>query len=132
MNDSTTAPAAPLTFHFNALPFRAFADAQGTPWFILNDVCRILGYHKPRDALKLCRADGIAKHKICSEGSILLMNCVSDDSMYSLVIRSREPQAQAFERELMEKVLPTIRRAGRNTPPPPPLPSYARWVIQFD
>jgi prophage antirepressor-like protein len=36
-----------------------------------------------------------------------------------LIIKSRKPEAEAFEREVMEVILPTIRKTGRYIAPPP-------------
>ena len=30
---------------------RVMTDDQGEPWFVANDVCTVLGYRDPKDAL---------------------------------------------------------------------------------
>lgn len=40
------------------------------------------------------------------------MSIINEPGLYSLILRSRKPQARAFKRWLTHEVIPTIRRTG--------------------
>ena len=50
------------TFNFHNSPVRTITDPKGEIWFCGTDVCNILGYVNPRDAIsKHCKVGGVAK-----------------------------------------------------------------------
>ena len=86
---------------------------DGEPWFVAKDVCDALGI----------RTDTI--HTILDDDEVDETNpntigvaggrnplIVSEAGLYSLVLKSRKPEAQAFRRWVTHDVLPTIRRTG--------------------
>ena len=57
----------PTVFQFDSAVVRTFADDKGEPWFNANDVCGVLGYRNPSDAIaKHCRESGVI---ICAGSS---------------------------------------------------------------
>ena len=85
----------------------------GEPWFVAKDVCDALGI----------RTDTI--HTILDDDEVDETNpntigvaggrnplIVSEAGLYSLVLKSRKPEAQAFRRWVTHDVLPSIRRTG--------------------
>lgn len=83
---------------------------DGEPWFAASDVCSALGIDKTaasrldddEKGLRLTQTHG-------GEQRILF---VSEPGFYKLVMRSRKPEAKAFQRWVTHEVLPAIRRDG--------------------
>jgi len=120
---TTTGAAAPAVFNFQSLDVRVFADDSGEPWFCAADVCVVLGYRNDSDAIaKHCRVSGVAKRDLSSGGQMREMTFINEGNLYRLIIKSRKPEAQAFEQEVMEVILPAIRKTGQYRAPAAPLP----------
>ena len=86
---------------------------DGAPWFVAVDVCKALGISNTTDALKSLDADEVLTLAI-SEGQRAARsnNVVNESGLYSLVLRSRKPQAKAFKKWVTSEVLPALRRTG--------------------
>ena len=105
-------------FSFNSNDVRTFADSNGEPWFLANDICAILGYANPRQAVqKNCKDRGVSKRDTPTESGIQEMTYINEPNLYRLIIKSRKPEAEAFEAHVMEVILPTIRKTGSYTAP---------------
>lgn len=114
MTDIAPRASAPSVFSFESTAVRTFADDHGEPWFLANDVCAVLGYKQPRDAVsKHCRQGGVAKRDTPTDSGIQEMTWINEGNLYRLIIKSRKPEAERFEIWVMEEVLPTIRKTGQ-------------------
>lgn len=103
----------PVVFSFNSLSIRAVTDEQGNPWFVASDVCSILGYRSGRQSLKdHCRESGVSKQDIRSGGQNREVTLINEGNLYRLIIKSKKPEAEKFERQVMEEILPSIRKTG--------------------
>lgn len=127
-NQLQIAPIAPAVFNFNSLAIRVIADENGEPWFLANDVCAVLGYANPRDAIaKHCRQGGVAKRDTPTESGIQEMSYINEGNLYRLIIKSRKPEAEPFESWVCDEVLPSIRKTGKyETPQYAPNPKAPR------
>ncbi|MGE4267178.1 MAG: BRO family protein [Deferribacterales bacterium] len=89
-------------------------DNEGQPYFVAADVAKVLGYSNPSDATqKHCRC--IAKHDIPhpqNPDKDLEVTIIPESDVYRLIIRSKLPAAERFERWVVEEVLPSIRKHG--------------------
>lgn len=102
-----TAAAAPA-------PVRVQTDDDGTVWFCGSDVATALGYARPGEAVaKLSRPEGTLKRRTLTPGGEQELLFITEPNVYRLIVRSRRPEAEAFERWVFEDVLPMIRRTGR-------------------
>lgn len=100
-----------LNFQQNSV--RTVADNKGELWFLANDVCEILGYSNPRQAVqKNCKEKGVSNRYTPTRGGEQSMTYINEPNLYRLIIKSRKPAAEAFEEWVMETVLPTIRKTG--------------------
>lgn len=100
------------SFNFNGNAVRTISD-NGEVWFLVNDICSILGYANPRDAIaKHCHEKGVAKRDTLTDKGVQQAAYINEGNLYRLVIKSRKPAAEAFERHVMEVILPTIRKTG--------------------
>lgn len=97
---------------------RAMRDANGEPWFIAKDVCDVLGV-----ATNHLREQGrgLDDDEVSTlpnwEGKGAAPLIVSEAGLYSLVLKSRKPEAKAFRRWVTHDVLPAIRRHGAYATP---------------
>lgn len=104
--------SALLSYQFDDAPVRVVMIA-GDPWFVANDLARVLEIRNSRDALS--RLDEDEKGVTTSDtlGGIQEMNVVSESGMYALVLGSRKPEARRFRKWVTSEVLPELRRTGK-------------------
>lgn len=85
----------------------------GEPFFVGRDVAERLGYADPTNAMKQhCR--GVAKHHpiVDALGRTQDVRVLSEPDVLRLIVRSKRPEAERFERWVFEEVLPAIRKTG--------------------
>lgn len=93
---------------------------DGEPWFIGNDVAKILGYSNPRDALSK-HVDKEDKDGVAIRDSIGRMQntpVINESGLYSLILSSKLPSAKEFKHWITSEVLPQIRKTGKYAPKP--------------
>lgn len=82
------------------------------PWFVAGEVCAVLGLANVGQALT-----GLDDEK----GSITITDgtpgspirsIINESGLYSLILRSRKPEAKAFKKWVTGTVLPAIRKTG--------------------
>jgi prophage antirepressor-like protein len=96
-------------------------EIDGQPWWVLIDVCRILGIEYPSIAIRRLNEDGVCKiHLTDSLGREQETSIISEPNLYRLICRSHKPEARRFEAWVFEVVLPTIRKTGKYDPNPTP------------
>lgn len=78
------------------------------------DVAKALGYKDTVNALKAhCKEDGVAfYHLTDSLGREQKAKFISEGNLYRLIVHSKLPSAERFERWVFDEVLPTIRQYG--------------------
>lgn len=90
---------------------RTLIENDGTVLFCASDVAKILGYTNPNKAINdHCRA--ITKRYAPISGKEQEINFIPESDVYRLIIRSKLPAAEKFERWVVEEVLPSIRKTG--------------------
>ena len=87
-------------------------DRNGAPWFVAKDVCECLELGNPRSSLALLDEDEKGVHSVDTPGGPQEMTIVSEPGLYSLILRSRKPEAKAFKRWVTHDILPSIRKTG--------------------
>ena len=87
-------------------------DVNGEPWFVAKDVCECLELGNPRTSIALLDEDEKGVHTMDTPGGQQEMSIVSEAGLYSLILRSRKPEAKAFKRWITHEVLPAIRKHG--------------------
>lgn len=81
-------------------------------WFVLADVCEILGIENARNVAARLDDDQKGVHTMYTPGGRQVMVIVSEDAAYEIANDSRKPIAKRFKRWLYREVLPEIRRTG--------------------
>ena len=79
--------------------------------FAGKDVAKALGYKRPENAVtQHCK--GILKLGIPSAGGTQETRFITEGDVYRLIIRSKLPGAQRFEKWVFDEVLPEMRKKG--------------------
>lgn len=92
---------------------RAVRSESGEPWFVAKDVCDALGIRT--DTVRaILDADEVRETNPNSIGVAGGRKplVVSEAGLYSLILRSRKPEAHVFKRWVTHEVLPALRRDG--------------------
>ena len=98
-------------FHFKGRQVRTI-QLDGEPWFVAADVCDVLGLNNHSQALSYLDRDErrlITNEAWRTNGNMAI---VSEPGLYSLVLRSRRPEAKGFRRWIAHEVIPTLRQTG--------------------
>ena len=98
-------------FAYGDHPVRVVTIA-GEPWFVLTDLCSVLGLTNPRMVAARLPDDMKGVSQIDTLGGKQSMTIVSEAGMYEVVIRSDKPEAAQFRRWITSEVLPAIRKHG--------------------
>ena len=97
---------------FNDSLVRVRKDEQGNPWFIVKDVCAVLDLSNVTVATSSLDEDERGSVILNTLGGEQEMLTVSESGLYSLIFRSRKPEARAFRRWVTGEVLPALRKTG--------------------
>ena len=91
-------------------------DDSNNSWFMAKDCAEILNYKDTRKAISdnvdvedKCRLEskgGVASPSLNNQPHSVLIN---ESGLYSLVIRSKRPEAKQFKRWITSEVLPSLR-----------------------
>ena len=98
-------------FHFKGRQVRTI-QLDSEPWFVAADVCDVLGLSNPSQALSYLDRDErrlITNEAWRTNGNMAI---VSEPGLYSLVLRSRRPEAKGFRRWIAHEVIPALRQTG--------------------
>ena len=87
-------------------------EKGGEPWFVAKDICDILALGNPRSSIALLDEDERGVHSMDTPSGKQEMGIISEAGLYSLILRSRKPEAKAFKRWVTHEVLPSIRKTG--------------------
>lgn len=91
---------------------------DGEPWFVAKDVCDCLELDLASGARGL-DDDEKGLHTMQTPGGAQEMSIISEAGLYSLILRSRKPEAKAFKRWVTHDILPSIRKTG----------GYGQWNL---
>ena len=91
---------------------RVVQDEQGEPWFVAKDVCDALGLGRQHDSTRYLDDDEKGEGLVNTSSGVQTMVTVNEPGLYRLILKSRKPEAKAFQRWVTHEVLPAIRRDG--------------------
>ena len=98
-------------FEFVNAKVRVF-ERDGAPWWVARDVCAILGIGNSRQCLTYLDDDEKGVITVDTPGGAQKMATINEPGLYSLIMHSRKPEAQAFKRWIVHDVLPALRKTG--------------------
>lgn len=87
-------------------------EMGGEPWFVLKDVCNILGISKYRDTAARLDADERGSVEVDTLGGTQQVIAVNESGLYHVILRSDKPEAKPFRKWVTSEVLPSIRKNG--------------------
>ncbi|WRS29653.1 BRO family protein [Actinomycetaceae bacterium MB13-C1-2] len=83
------------------------------PHFVAKDVATVLGYAEPSSAIRQhCRGGAKYTPIIDSLGRTQEARVIPESDLMRLIVSSKLPAAQEFERKVFEDILPQIRKTG--------------------
>ncbi|WP_270481620.1 phage antirepressor [Collinsella tanakaei] len=89
---------------------RVTRNDDGEPLFVAKDILDTLGLD--RTAMRKLDDDEKGVDTVHTPGGDQQVSIVSEPGFYKLVMRSRKPEAKAFQRWVTHEVLPSIRKRG--------------------
>jgi prophage antirepressor-like protein len=104
-----------MNFDYDERPVRVIRDETGAPWWVVVDVCEILGLVNPSVAIEGLDEDEV---NTLRKGEGILgpgnpnVNVINESGLYTLIIRSKKPEAKSFRKWITSEVLPAIRMNG--------------------
>lgn len=92
-------------------------DMDGEAWFVLKDVCAVLGISNNRMAADRLDDDEKGVSLIDTLGGKQEMVIVNESGLYHVILRSDKSEAAPFRRWVTNDVLPAIRKTGSYNAP---------------
>ena len=105
---------------------------DNAPWFVATEVAKALEYREAGKATRLLDDDEKDTHIVGTLGGKQELTIINESGLYSLILRSRKPEAKAFKKFVTSEVLPSIRKTGTYVTPAQqelglvPVSSYTR------
>lgn len=86
---------------------------EGKEFFPATDVAKALGYSNPHKAIKdHCKPEGVNEALVPTNSGVQNKKFINEANLYRLIVKSKLPQAEQFEKWVFEEVLPSIRKHG--------------------
>lgn len=105
----------PQIFNFEQNEVRTIL-VNDEPYFVGKDVAGVLGYSNTKDALsRHVDSEDKTGSRITTSGQSREMTIINESGLYSLILKSKLPNAKKFKRWVTSEVLPTIRKTGSYT-----------------
>lgn len=102
----------PQIFNFEQNEVRTIL-VNDEPYFVGKDVARVLGYSNTKDALsRHVDSEDKTGSRITTSGQSREMTIINESGLYSLILKSKLPNAKKFKRWVTTEVLPQIRKHG--------------------
>lgn len=80
------------------------------PWFVLKDVCDILGITNATVTANRLEDDEVTKLDLGGQAGTT--NIINESGLYHVILRSDKPEAKPFRKWVTSDVLPSIRKHG--------------------
>lgn len=84
---------------------------DGKEYFPATQCARLLGYKNPQEAIR-DKCKGVRKTLTPTSGGSQEVNYIPEGDLYRLIVSSKLPAAEKFERWVFDEVLPSIRKTG--------------------
>lgn len=84
---------------------------DGKEYFPATQCAKLLGYKNPQEAVRE-KCKGVRKMLTPTAGGSQEANYIPEGDLYRLIVSSKLPSAEKFERWVFDEVLPSIRKTG--------------------
>lgn len=98
-------------FKYNGKEVRTI-QKDGEPWWVLKDVCEVLGLSSPHKVFERLDDDEKGRNQIPTLGGEQEMTVINESGLYNVILRSDKPEAKPFRKWVTSEVLPSIRKNG--------------------
>ena len=87
---------------------------NGKELFPATEIAKQLGYSNPHKAIiDHCKNDGVTIREVTdSLGRYQNKKFITEGNLYRLIVKSKLPEAERFEKWVFDEVLPSIRKRG--------------------
>jgi prophage antirepressor-like protein len=110
----------PIPFQFKEFQIRALGTRED-PWFVAADICKACYIQQTAWAVKPLEDDEKGVRIVHTLGGPQGMLCVNESGLYTIMLKSRKPEALQFRKWVTSEVLPALRKTGSFTVAPEPL-----------
>jgi hypothetical protein len=107
-----------MIFNFHGHTVRT-TIIDGEPWWSAGDVCDVLGLTRGQSSIDRLESSEKGTHSMSTPGGNQDVAVINESGLYSLIMRSRRPEAKAFRLWVTGEMLPAIRKTGRYIAPNP-------------
>lgn len=90
---------------------RVLKESDDKYLFCATDVATALGYGNPGTAIRR-HCKGSSKRATPTAGGVQNLSYIGEGDLYRLIVHSKLPSAERFEKWIFEELLPTIRKYG--------------------
>lgn len=88
-------------------------EMNGEPWFVLKDVCAVLGISNHKMTAQRLDSDEVILTDLTdSMGRQQETTVINESGLYNVILRSDKPEAKPFRKWVTSEVLPSIRKNG--------------------
>lgn len=98
-------------FNYNGYKVRTI-QKDGEPWWVLKDVCEVLGLSSPHKVFERLDDDEKGRNQIPTLGGEQEMTVINESGLYNVILRSDKAEAKPFRKWVTSEVLPSIRKNG--------------------
>lgn len=84
---------------------------DGKEYFPATQCAVLLGYKNPQEAIRE-KCKGVRKTLTPTNGGTQTVNYIPEGDLYRLIVSSKLPKAEEFERWVFDTVIPQIRHNG--------------------
>ena len=104
-------------FNYNSSEVRV-TQIDGEPWFVLKDVCQVLGISNHKMTAQRLDKDEVSQTDLTdSLGRQQETTIINESGLYHVILRSDKPEAKPFRKWVTSEVLPSIcLSAGKHHP----------------
>lgn len=97
------------TFMYHDVKVRT-VNLKDEPWFVLKDVCDILGITNATVTANRLEDDEVTKFDLGGQAGTT--NIINESGLYHVILRSDKSEAKPFRKWITSEVLPSIRKHG--------------------
>ncbi len=103
-----------INFDYGNHELRVLKDEVGNPWWVAKDLCNILGFGDAGQISRNLDEDEKTTLLIMQDGSNYKSKqvLINEPGLYTVILKSRKPEAKKFKRWVTHEVLPSIRKNG--------------------
>jgi prophage antirepressor-like protein len=87
-------------------------EKDGEPWFVLKDVCDVLGLTSTSRVSERLEEDERGVSSVHTPGGQQDVHIINESGLYNVILRSDKEEAKPFRKWVTSEVLPSIRKHG--------------------